>query len=88
MTFKDAGHDKSKLKQAILDKWKELLSTEDDIAEDVSFFDVGGNSLTAGIVFADIEAQLGVKLVISEAYEYDTIESLAERILTLSNELC
>jgi acyl carrier protein len=84
MTFKEAEHDKSKLKQAIKDKWKDLLEIEDDIAEDVSFFDLGGNSLTAGIVFADIETQLGVKLAISEAYDYDTVESLAERILTLS----
>lgn len=85
MTFKEAGHDESKLKQAIKEKWIDLLSIEGDVAEDVSFFDLGGNSLTAGIVFADIEAQLGVKLAISEAYDYDTVQSLAERILTLYN---
>lgn len=83
MTFSEARNDKEKLKQAIKEKWQTLLETDDDISDEISFFDIGGNSLTAGIVFSEIESQLGVKIPISDAYDYESIELLANHIIEL-----
>lgn len=81
MSFKNAGSDKNKLMLSIKEKWQELLGTNEDIAYDVSFFDVGGNSLTAGILFSEIEKQIGVKIGVSNIYTSDTISAVAQLIV-------
>lgn len=89
MTFLEAKNSKSDMKEAFKEKWKELLEIEDEIENDVSFFDVGGNSLTAGILFSNVEEQLGIKINVSDIYENDTVDALTDftfRLLEKSAE--
>jgi FkbH-like protein len=59
--------------------WQEILGI-DDIGVDDSFFDLGGTSLLAVSLFADIERQFGRNLPLGTLFEASTIRQLA-RIL-------
>ncbi|MCD7811949.1 MAG: acyl carrier protein [Ruminococcus sp.] len=83
MTFEEAKNDKLKLQQVIKEKWTNLLEPEEPVEDTTSFFDIGGNSLTAGIIFADIEQQLGIKIAISEIYDCENADLLSDRIIAL-----
>jgi len=56
--------------------WRELLGYGEIGIRD-NFFDLGGSSLTALVLFARIEKKFGKKLPISTLYEAPTIETLA-----------
>ena len=82
MSFLEAAGNRLKMKQALNEKWKELFEIEEDVDDDLSFFDIGGNSLTAGILFSDIESQLDIKMNVGDIYDHDTIDSLSSYIVT------
>ena len=56
--------------------WQELLG-HGEIGTRDNFFDLGGSSLTALVLFARINKKFGKKLPISTLYEAPTIEELA-----------
>jgi acyl transferase domain-containing protein/thioesterase domain-containing protein len=56
--------------------WQELLGHSEIGIRD-NFFDLGGSSLTALVLFARIDKKFGKKLPISALYEAPTIEKLA-----------
>ncbi|MGV9413633.1 non-ribosomal peptide synthase/polyketide synthase [Nocardia sp. NPDC003693] len=57
----------------------EVLGTEDIGVED-SFFDLGGNSLSAARAIARVNAALGTALTIRDLFEYATVTALAARL--------
>ncbi|MEC3956238.1 amino acid adenylation domain-containing protein [Nocardia sp. CDC153] len=57
----------------------EVLGTDDIDVQD-SFFDLGGNSLTAARAVARVNAALGVSLTIRDLFESSTVTALAARL--------
>jgi amino acid adenylation domain-containing protein len=60
----------------LLEIWKELLKT-DDILIDDSFFDIGGHSLLAVVLFNRIEKRYKVNILLASLFLYPTIKELA-----------
>lgn len=74
------------MKIALREKWIYILELDESLQNDVSFFDAGGNSLTAGIMFSEIEKELSIKIEISDIYDNDTIDKLAVLIVNKCKE--
>ncbi len=73
-TYDDApGND---IEQGVASIWQELLGVEQVGIHD-NFFDLGGSSLIAVSLFAQIEKVFGKKLPVSILYELPTVEQLA-----------
>ncbi len=60
--------------------WQEILRLDTPIGARDDFFDIGGNSLQAARLFADIEITFHAKLPLSILWESATLESLATAI--------
>lgn len=60
--------------------FKEVLNFEGSIGADVSFFDLGGNSLTVTLLINNIEAVYKKRLKMGEVFEHPTIRGLAEQL--------
>ncbi|KAK5991451.1 Nonribosomal peptide synthetase dtxS1 [Cladobotryum mycophilum] len=59
--------------------WAQVLNIDASvIGLDDSFFHLGGNSITAMKVVAEVR-RLGLKLVVADVFRYDTLEQLAGR---------
>lgn len=59
--------------------WREILE-RDDLADDADFFDLGGNSLSAVALMAQVRAEFGVVLEALTLFDYTTLEALAGQI--------
>ena len=59
--------------------WQAVLAV-DRVGTHDNFFDVGGHSLLAAQMFAQVEARLGVRLPLATLFQAPTIESLAALI--------
>ncbi len=68
----------AEIKGVILAMWADILGVEAD--EDDDFFDLGGDSLRAARLFAEIEMQLGTDLPLSLLVEASTPRTLAASI--------
>jgi len=64
--------------------WSEILDLERISVRD-SFFDVGGDSLAAAVLFIGIKTGFGKELPVSTLYQQSTIETLAAAIDTYSS---
>jgi amino acid adenylation domain-containing protein len=67
------------LELSLVEIWKQILEVERIGTRD-NFFDLGGHSLKAVQLFAQIEKTLGVKLPLATLYRAPTIEHLAQAI--------
>jgi len=66
----------------IIKEIKEIVCENLDIESeetktDISFFELGGNSLTAYIVLEDIQEKFNVEISTEELFEKSTIEDIA-----------
>ena len=68
---------RNNIEQAIANMWQDLLGIDEVRVHD-SFFDLGGNSLIALILFAQIERGFGKKLPLATLYEAPTVGQLAD----------
>jgi len=59
--------------------WQQALGV-DRIGITDSYEDLGGSSLTAAVIFVEIEKAFTVKIAMSELVEAPTVEELARRI--------
>ncbi|HLX85046.1 MAG TPA: condensation domain-containing protein [Terriglobales bacterium] len=66
--------------ELLLGIWKEVLETPDIGVRD-NFFDVGGHSLLAARLVAEIERATGRKVPVSAIFRAPTIETLAELLV-------
>jgi thioesterase domain-containing protein/acyl carrier protein len=64
------------LEEELAEIWKEVLSL-DSVGIDDNFFDLGGHSLIAARLFAQIEKKFGKKLPLATLFRAPTIEQLA-----------
>ena len=65
--------------EAIASIWRRHLGVQ-QVAADADFFSVGGNSLLAALVIADIREQFSTDLSLREWLDASTIEKLAMAI--------
>jgi len=63
----------------MLDIWRRVLGTQNISAED-DFFSLGGHSMLALELFAEIDQEFGVSLPLSVLFEAPTISALVRRI--------
>ena len=67
---------RSYLERQLVDIWQAVLAV-DRVGIRDNFFDVGGHSLLAAQMFAQVEARLGVRLPLATLFQAPTIEGLA-----------
>ncbi|MEV0466701.1 amino acid adenylation domain-containing protein [Nocardia tengchongensis] len=67
------------MERQLTDIFIEVLGTDEFDVQD-SFFDLGGNSLTAARAMARVNAALGASLTIRDLFETSTIAALAARL--------
>lgn len=75
----DAADDGAPIEQLMLTIWRDALGLE-TLGTNDDFFHVGGTSMTALRILADIELQLGVELTMSAFMEARTVEGLIQTI--------
>ena len=63
--------------------WSDCLSIEPIGLQD-NFLDFGGTSLIATRILARIHSECGVKLGLSEVFEYPTVQQIAAHISALT----
>ncbi|GIH02042.1 hypothetical protein Rhe02_01090 [Rhizocola hellebori] len=63
-----------------------MLELEEPIAADLSFLELGMDSLMAGELKATLEAKLGLSLPNTVAFDHPTVESLAEHLATKADQ--
>ncbi len=69
--------------QRLAEIWRIVLSM-DRVGVRDNYNDLGGDSLMAATIFAEIRARFGISVPLSSFIETPTIESLASRIDALS----
>ncbi|RKH17383.1 amino acid adenylation domain-containing protein [Corallococcus sp. CA047B] len=67
------------IEQQIAQAWKDLLHVE-RVGLDDPFFELGGNSLLALQLHRRLTAELGVKLALTDLFQYPTVRALATRL--------
>lgn len=62
-------------KEAIKEIWMQVLGTE-ELADDATFFEVGGNSITILIIMDEIKKACGVELDVNEMDQFDSVDHM------------
>jgi phthiocerol/phenolphthiocerol synthesis type-I polyketide synthase E len=75
------GAPRDAVEQSIADIWQKLLGVE-QVRIDDDFFDLGGSSLIAVSLFAQIDRLFGKKLPLATLFEAPTVEQLANILRT------
>ena len=76
---------RSKTEIELARMWRDAMGL-DRIGIHDSFFDLGGKSFGAAVIFAEIERKLGVKLPMTILAELQTVALLAEKVDELSEQ--
>ena len=67
------------MKECLRDAWKEVFQVE-DVADDVDFFEAGGDSVMA-VQLSVLLAQKGVKLDLADVFTASTFGRIAEKLI-------
>jgi len=70
---------KTPTEKALLDIWRQALEW-DEISVDDDYFELGGNSVTAVVIFDAIAAEFDKRLPLSTLYEYSSIATLSQAV--------
>ena len=73
------AHADGAIEESIAAIWRDVLN-HTEVGSRENFFDLGGDSLRLIEVHARLRKQLGVKLPITDLFEYPTVEALARRL--------
>lgn len=65
--------------------WTEILESEEELETNESFFEIGGNSMLATLMIENINDKYSCDLELTDIYENNTIEQLAELVLRKCN---
>ena len=65
--------------------WTEILESEEELETNESFFEIGGNSMLATLMIENINDKYSCDLELTDNYENNTIEQLAELVLRKCN---
>lgn len=74
----------NKIEEKLLNIWSDILKvTPVNISTNQSFFDLGGHSLKATGLVNKIHENFGCKIPLAEIFNNDTIENLADYLITI-----
>ena len=73
-------NNKNEIIEALKLIWKDALESDEDIAADIPFFELGGNSLLASVVAEEINKKYDIDFEIKDIYEYSTVDEQADFI--------
>ena len=65
--------------------WTEILESEEELETNESFFEIGGNSMLATLMIENINDKYSCDLELTDIYENNPIEQLAELVLRKCN---
>lgn len=65
--------------------WTEILESDEELETNESFFEIGGNSMLATLMIENINDKYSCDLELTDIYENNTIEQLAELVLRKCN---
>lgn len=65
--------------------WTEILESEEELETNESFFEIGGNSMLATLMIENINDKYSCDLELTDIYENNTIEQLAELVFRKCN---
>lgn len=68
----------SDVKEKIIKIWQEILETNDEINENETFFELGGNSMLASILIESINDTFDCEMQLMDIYSYNTISEIYE----------
>ena len=74
----------NEIEKALVNIWKEVLSTKKEIGINDSFFEIGGDSIKAMQIAARLQ-KYSLKLEIQKIFEYPTIKLLSHYVKDISN---
>ncbi len=66
--------------EAIKEIWKEILESDEELETNVSFFELGGNSMLATLMIENVNEKFSTDLELVDIYENNTIEQLVALI--------
>ncbi|MDO5558077.1 MAG: beta-ketoacyl synthase N-terminal-like domain-containing protein [Oscillospiraceae bacterium] len=69
----------------IREVWQEALETDEDIADNESFFELGGNSMLAILIMESVADRIGVEIEMDDIYSCDTIEAMTKYVIEKLN---
>lgn len=69
------------IRNTIKEIWQEALETNEDIADNESFFELGGNSMLAILIMESVVNRLGVEIEMDDIYSCDTIEAMTKYVI-------
>ena len=75
---KDRVLPRNKYEEKIANIWKEILHLEYDIDVTKNFFELGGNSLKATQIIAQLNKLEAIKFQVTDVFHYNTVESFAK----------
>lgn len=68
----------------ITDIWKDVLESEENtIPTDVTFFELGGNSMIATLMLENLNEKFNTEIELVELYDKNTIQLLADYVETV-----
>jgi thioesterase domain-containing protein/acyl carrier protein len=71
---------RDEIEQRMVEIWREVLEVEEPIGIEDDFFDLGGHSLIAVRLFAEIENMFGKRLPLALLFQGATVEDLAAAV--------
>lgn len=66
--------------EKIKEIWKEILESDEELETNVSFFELGGNSMLATLMIENVNEKFSTDLELVDIYENNTIEQLVALI--------
>lgn len=66
--------------EEIKEIWKEILESDKELETNVSFFELGGNSMLATLMIENVNEKFSTDLELVDIYENNTIEQLVALI--------
>lgn len=66
--------------ETIKEIWKEILESDEELETNVSFFELGGNSMLATLMIENVNEKFSTDLELVDLYENNTIEQLVALI--------
>jgi amino acid adenylation domain-containing protein/non-ribosomal peptide synthase protein (TIGR01720 family) len=79
----EKGFELTPLEQRVIEIWREVLGL-DAISKFDNFFDLGGNSLRATKVTSRIREEFSIEIGLKTIFEYQTVESLAKMVESIT----
>lgn len=72
---------KENIIKELIEIWKDVLESEEEtLPTDVTFFELGGNSMIATLMLENLNEKFNTEIELIELYDKNTIELLADYV--------